>query len=175
MIQVKYEIYGTQKTVPVFMSYDKLQTHVEFNELTRNPKGDFYRLVQTPMPGEEMTKQEEYVLLVYHVRRLIRKYFDNGRKEEDKKESLAQESILDKWNNRTQSYIDTHPGYQPKDKEAHAFFVLVSEWRKTWKERMAYKRRKMGFEQAVLDQMSKKCRALEKQIDEYVKRKLQLL
>lgn len=175
MIRVKYEIFCTSKIAPVFCSFDKTQTRVEFNEFIRNPKGDFYRLVQTPMPGEEMTKQEEYALLVYHVRRLIRKFFDNGRKEEDKKESLAQESILDKWNNRTQSYIDTHPGYQPKDKEAHAFFVLVSEWRKTWKERMAYKRRKMGFEQAVLDQMSKKCRALEKQIDEYVKQKLQLL
>lgn len=86
-----------------------------------------------------------------------------------------QEAILDKWNKRTKEYIDSHPHYQPKDKEAHAFFILVSEWRKAWKERMAYKKRKMGFEQAVLDQMSKKCRALEKQIDEYVKRKLQLL
>lgn len=175
MIQTKYEIFCTQKSAPIYWGYDKLQAKVEMEELIRNPKGDFYRLVQTPMPGEEITKQEEYVLLVYHVRRLIKQYYSNGRKKEDLDESLEQEAILDQWNRKTQAYIDSHPRYRPSDPKAHAFFVLVSEWRKTWKERMAYKRRKMGYEQAVLQEMSKKCRALEKQIDEYVKQKLQLL
>ncbi len=174
-IRTKYEIYCTQKEAPVHAGYDKAMVYVTLQELIRNPQGDCYSLVQTPEVVGEMTKSEEYVLLVWNVRRLIQKYYRDGRKHEDLVASLEQEARLDAWNRRTTQFMQSHPGHKPKDEKSHAFYQLVNEWRKTWHERMAYRKRRMDYEQQVLDEMSKKCRALEKQVDEYVKDKLQLL
>lgn len=173
-IRTKYEIFSTRMTAPIHKGYDKTMAFVEWQELYRNLHGDFYRLVQTPEAVGELTKNEEYVLLVWKVRQLIRKYYD-GRKKEDLEASLAEESKLDAWNRRTTNFMSSHPGYRPSEEKSYAFFLLVSEWRKTWHERMNYRKRKMNFQQQVLNEMSKKCRALEKKIDEYIKDKLQLL
>lgn len=156
-------------------TYDKVSAYVEFNEHIRNPEGDMYRLAQEVESVGELTKQEEYLLLVYHVRKAIRRYFDGGRKHEDLTASLELESELDKWNKRTEDFMAGHPGWKPRDTESHAFYTLVSEWRKVWHERMGYRKRTMGYDQKVMEQMSKKCREIEKQIDKYIKDKLQLL
>ncbi len=174
-LRTKYEIYCTQKTAPIYRGYDKSMAYVEFEDRIRNPKGDSYRMVQTPEAVGSLSKSEEYLLLVYEVRKLIRKYFKDGRKKEDLDASLAQETKLDDWNRRTNGFLRSHPGHQPADEKSYAFCVLVSQWRNLWHERMAYRKRKMGFEQAVLDEMTKKCRALESKIDQYIKDKLQLL
>lgn len=174
-LRTRYDIYSTNKTAPVLSTYDRLTAQVEFNDLLGKNKGEFYRLQQQPEAVGELTKSEEYVLLVWRVRRLIRRYYDNGRKREDLVASLEHEQKLDQWNKRTRAFIDAHPGYKPKDEKSHAFYVLVSEWRRTWNERMAYRKRKMGYDQKVMDEMSKKCRDLEKQVDNYIKEKLQLL
>ncbi len=174
-IRTKYEIFGTKKQAPIHSGYDKAMAYVTWQELLHNPQGDCYRMEQTPELTGEPTKSEEYVLLVWYVRKLIQKYYRDGRKREDLDASLEQEARLDNWNRRTTQFIQSHPGYKPSDEKSHAFYQLVNEWRKTWHERMAYRKRKMDFQQQVLDEMTKKCRALEKQIDEYVKDKLQLL
>lgn len=174
-IRTKYQIFCTKKTAPLLTTYDKVSAYVEFNEHIRNPQGDMYRLAQEVESVGELTKQEEYLLLVYHVRKAIRRYYDNGRKQEDLKASLELESQLDKWNKRTKNFMTSHPAWKPKDAESHAFYVLVSEWRKAWHERMGYRKRTMGYDQKVMEQMSKKCREIEKQIDKYIKDKLQLL
>ncbi len=174
-IRTKYEIYCTQKTAPVYTGYDKKMAYVEFEDRIRNPKGDSYRLVQTPEVVDSLSKSEEYLLLVYEVRKLIRKYFKDGRKKEDFDASIAQEMKLDEWNKRNEAIMASHPDYVPKDPKGHAFYLLVSEWRKAWKERMAYRKRKMGFDQNVLDEMTKKCRKIEEQVDKYVKETLQIL
>ena len=86
-IRTKYEIYCTQKTAPVYWGYDKTMAYVEMEDRIRNPKGDSYRMVQTPEAVGDLTKPEEYLLLVYNVRRLINKFFNQGRKHEDMIES----------------------------------------------------------------------------------------
>lgn len=173
--RTKYEIYATQKIAPVYSGYDKTMAFVTWEDFIRNPKGECYRMVQTPEAVGALTKSEEYLFLVYHVRRLIKRYFNNGRKHEDMIESQEYETKLDKWNQRTQAFINSHPGYKPTDEKSHAFYVLVSTWRKVFKERMAYRKRKMGFDQAVFDEMNKKRQSLEKQIDKYIKEQFQLL
>lgn len=173
--RTKYEIYATPKTAPVYTGYDKTMAFVEMEDRIRNPKGDCYRMVQTVEPVGDLTKSEEYLLLVYNVRKLIKKYFANGRKHEDMQESQKYETQLDKWNQRTQAFIDSHPGYKPTDEKSHAFYQLVSSWRKVFKERMAYRKRSMGFDQAVFNEMNKKSRELEKEIDKYIKDQFQLL
>ena len=133
-------------------------------------------------PEEPLTKDEQYLLLVYEVRRLIKRYFDNGRKKEDLEASLAKESELDHWNARTRSYIDSKPGLEEKlkslpsdsDKFRHfAFFEIVEGWRRVWKEYHAYKKKKDHDEQ-VLREMKKKCFDFEKNIDYYIKQTLHL-
>lgn len=173
--KTKYEIYCTHKIAPVYTGYDKTMAFVTWEDFIRNPKGECYRMVQTPEAVGALTKSEEYLFLVYHVRRLIKRYFSNGRKHEDMIESQKYETQLDKWNQRTQAFIDSHPGYKPTDQKSYAFYQLVSEWRKAFKERMAYRKLKMGFDQNVLNEMSKKSRELEKEIDKYIKDQFKLL
>ncbi len=172
--RTKYEIYNMRFKAPVHSGYDKTMAYVEWNEFVRNPKGEFFRMEQTPELVGDYTKTEEYLFLVYNVRRLIKRYYSQGRKHDDLVASLSQEKILDDWNARTAAYIANHPGYQPADAKSHSFYVLVSSWRKAWRERMGYRRIK-DYDERVLDQMTSKCRQLEKKIDEYIKQNLQMI
>lgn len=174
-IKTCYKIFSATKQAPKLTTHDRVTAYVEWNDLIRNPKGDVYRLEQTPEPDGALTKSEEYLLLVYRVRRLMRQYFERGRQQQDLMISLDHEKRLDDWNKRTQAFIDSHPGYKPSDEKSHAFFVLVSEWRKTWRERKSYGKRTMGYDQRIMDEMTRKCRALEKEIDKTVKERLQLI
>lgn len=173
-IKTLYEIFNSHKKAAQYSTTDKALANAEFMALVRKG-GDVYRMVQTPMADGALTKAEEYLLLVYRVRQLMHQYYSHGRKKEDLMIALEHEKKLDDWNRRTQEYIDSHPGYKPADPKSHSFFILVREWRKTWRERMNYSKRKTGLDEAVLREMSKKCRDIEKKIDEYIKDKLQLI
>lgn len=172
-IKVQYEIFDTQHVAPVLQTRDRQLASIEFNGLIRKG-GDTYRLQQTPMADGALTKAEQYLMLVYRVRKLWRQYFDQGRDHNVLLASVEKEKELDDWNSRTQSFIDTHPGYKPSDAQSHAFFVIVQEWRRTWKERKNYSKRK-DCDERVLAEISRKCRDFEKQIDKYIKDKLHLI
>lgn len=171
--KVQYEIFDSKHTAPVLRTTDRVMASIEFNALLH--KGDdVYRMQQTPMADGALTKPEQYLMLVYRVRKLWRQYFDHGRDRDVLLESVEQEKKLDDWNARTQRFIDTHPGYKPADEKGHAFFLIVQGWREAWKERKRYSKRK-DCDQAVLNEISRKCRDYEKEIDKYVKDKLGLI
>ena len=78
--KTKYEIFG-RVTAPVVSTYDKKIARIEWNSYLRNPHAQgLHRLVQTVEADGELTKSEEYLYLVYRVRKLWRRYFDCGRK-----------------------------------------------------------------------------------------------
>lgn len=172
-IKVKFEIYDSKHAAHHYMGYDSDLARAEYYDLIRKG-GDVYRLVQTVQTDGTLTKSEEYLMLAYNIRRLWKKYFDGGRDPEVLKESVALEYQLDKWNQRTANYIAANPGYQPADEKAHAFYLLMSEWRKAWKERKKYVK-SADPDERIIKEMSKKCRDLEKEIDKYIKDKIGLL
>lgn len=172
-IKVQYEIFDSQHKTPLISTTDRAMASIEFQSLIH--KGDgLYRLVQTPIADGALTKPEEYLMLVYRVRKLWRQYFDHGRDHEVLKASVELEKKLDDWNSRTQKYIDTHSGYKPSDENSHSFYVVVSEWRKAWKDRKRYSRQK-DYDPQILSEINKKCRDFEKQIDKYIKDKFKLI
>ena len=138
----------------------------------RNGNTSVYMLADvTPV---ELTKQEEYVYLVYQVRNAIRRYYSRrGKvsKEESNNDlhaSLALEDQLDKWNARTRFYLNQHPKASHGDEKSFAFFEVVEEWRKCWHKYFAYKKLKER-EPAVEQELKKQCFDFEKEIDKYVK------
>ena len=173
-IKTKYDIYDTRHQAPVNTTYDYTAAKVEYNELMRKAS-DLYRMVCTPMADGALTKPEEYLLLVYRVRKLWRQYFNQGRSQEVLLKSIEEEKKLDDWNARTRRFLDTHLSVMDGQTTArYHFFVLVETWRNTWKERKRYARLK-NCDPAVLNEMSKKCRDIEREIDEYINDKLKLI
>ena len=173
-IKVQYEIFDTQHKAPLISTMDRAMASIEFQSLIHKGEG-LYRLVQTPIADGALTKQEEYLMLVYRVRKLWRQYFDHGRDHEVLKASVEQEKKLDEWNARTEAYMRSHPGYANKmNDQAYSFYVVVSEWRKTWKDRKRYSKQK-DYDPQVLAEINKKCRDFEKQIDKYIKDKFKLI
>lgn len=172
--KVQYEIYDTQHKAPIISTTNRTMASIEWHDLLHKG-GDIYRMEQTPMADGALTKPEQYLMLVYRVRKLWRKYFDGGRKQEVLLASIEEEKKLDEWNARTRKYIDSHSDVvNGKDKERFGFFLVVEGWRAAWKDRKQYSRRK-DCDEAVLKEISKKCRDFEKQIDSYIKNKLQLI
>lgn len=173
-IRTKYSIYVLGKDAPILSTYDRVMAYVEFNDHIRNPKGLLYRMEQAPEPDGALTSSEKYLLLVYRVRKLMRKYFDGGRKHEDMLISLDYEAKLDKWNKKTKEYLDSHPGYKPEDEQAHAFYQLVSAWREAWHAKKKYANVK-DCSETLLAEMRRKSNQLQGQVDKYIKEKLQLI
>ena len=173
-ITTLYEIYDTQHIAPVLSTRDRAVAYAEFQGLLHKG-GDLYRLQQTPMANGALTKPEQYLMLVYRVRKLWRRYFDQGRKHEDLLASVEEEKKLDDWNTRTRKFLDSHPnGGKGIQSEQFSFFVVVEAWRNAWKERKNYSKRK-DRDDRILSEMSHKCRDNEKEIDKYVKEKLGLI
>lgn len=173
--KVHYEIFDNKHAAPDYQTYDFTMARIEWQERQRNPKGLMWRLEQTPMPDGELTKEEEYLLLVYTIRKLWRRYFDQGRKQEDLKASLAEEKKLDDWNTRTRKFIDSHSNYgKGAQSEGYSFFLVVEAWRKAWKDYKKYLRGQV-VDGLIEKEMGKQCRDYEKQIDKYVKDKLGLI
>lgn len=173
--KTRYEIYG-RVTAPVVSTYDKKIARIEWNSYLRNPHAQgIHRLVQTVEPDGELTKSEEYLYLVYRVRKLWRRYFDCGRKKEDLDESLKLESELDRWNMRTKIFIETHNVEMNDGREgAYKFYAIVQAWRDTWKDRQKY-RGSLKCDKQIIDELSRECRQYEREIDQYIKTKLNLI
>jgi len=174
-IKVRYQIFCTKTKAPLVDTYDRTMAYVEFQDCLRNPKGDVYRLEQTPEPDGALTKSEEYLMLVYRVRKLWRQYFDHGRDQEVLKASIEQEKKLDDWHSRISAISENNAGpLHIKDREAFDFYIVVRGWREAWKDRKRYSKQK-DYDPQVLSEISKKCRDFEKQIDKYVKDKIGLI
>lgn len=182
-IKVKYTIRCSGKIAPYKSTFDPVYARTQLSTLQRKAQpGEMFYYTTEVSAQEPMTKAERYLMLVYEVRRLIKRYFDNGRKKEDLEASLAKESELDHWNARTRSYIDSKPGFEsllsnlPADSEKgrhFAFFQVVEEWRRAWKEYHRYKKQK-DKNPAVEREMKKKCYDFERTIDNYIKQTLHL-
>ena len=151
-IKVQYDIYDTQHKAPIIHTTDRTLASIEFNDLIHKGNG-LYRMQQTPMADGALSKQEEYLMLVYRVRMLWKQYFNHGRSHEVLKASIEEEKKLDDWHRRVSS---------------------LSKVSSSPLERKSYSRRK-DCDEAILSEMSKKCRDFEKQIDKYLKIKLNLI
>ena len=182
MIRTKYHVMGGGKAAPIETTYDRLHASMVLQKVQRGDQKGIYSIISEVEACEPLTKPEQYLLLVYDVRKLIRRYFNDGRKADDLTASLVKETQLDHWNARTRAYINSKPGFErvlkglPQDSEKFrhfAFFQVVEEWRKVWKEYHAYRRLK-DKEPDVEKEMKKRCVAFEKTIDEYIKKTLQL-
>ena len=173
-IKVQYDIYDTKHDAPIIQTTDRALASVEFNNLIHKG-GDLYRMSQSPMAVGKLTKSEEYLMLVYNVRKLWKQYFNQGRNQEVLKASLEEEKKLDDWNKRVSVLSKNSNTPLPiKDREAFDFFIVVRGWRDAWKDRKNYSKRR-DRDEDILKEMSKKCRDFEKKIDQYIKDKLQLI
>ena len=170
--KVRYDIYEPNKQAPCLTTYNRLFAWAELNDRQKKPGMALTRMSYTIQP-EDLTKQEEYVLLVYQVRKAIKKYFGGGRNHDDLLESLALEERLDQWNVRTRCYLNSHPKAQV-DEKGKAFFILVEAWRNKWHKFFACKKCHAEPQQ-VLQQMKKECNDYEAQIDKYVKQTIGLI
>jgi len=170
-IRVRYEIFDGLRKAPVFTTSDRHLALIERDDYIRKGKG-IYRIQTTVIP-DNMNKSEQYLYLVYEVRQLQRKYFDQGRDKEVFKQALDKEKELDNWNTRTRFYLQGHPKSTPDDPKAFAFFQIVEQWRKLWKEYFAYKKRR-DADPDIVRERAKQCRDYEKQIDEYIKQQLHI-
>ena len=173
-IKVQYDIYDTQHKAPLVSTMDRTIASIEFHELLRRG-GDLYRLQQTPIADGALTKQEEYLMLVYRVRKLWKQYFEQGRSQEVLKASLEEEKKLDDWHKRISALSQNSNGpLVIKDRESFNFYIVVRGWREAWKDRKRYSKQK-DYDEDILKELGKKCRDYEKQIDKYVKDKLGLI
>lgn len=170
-ILVIHDVYDERHRAPVFSSSDRRLAVVERNELIRRGQG-VYRIKTTITPVN-MNKSEQYLYLVYEVRQLQHRYFDGGRDKQVLQQALDKEKELDNWNTRTRFYLQGHPKSTPDDPKAFAFFQLVEQWRKLWKEYFAYKKR-ADADPAIVRERAKQCRDYETQIDNYIKQYLGL-
>ena len=168
--KVKFEIFEHGKDAACFTTYDARLAKVEYND--RKDKNPWVSMTHT-ITKENLTKAEEYVWLVYEVRKAIHKYYNGGRHHEDLVASLVKEKELDMWNTRTRTYLNNHPKAQ-YDEKAKAFFIIVEAWREKWTKYFASKK-SGAVSKAVLDQMKKECFDYEKQIDKYVKKVIGLV
>ena len=165
--KVTYNIMETGKQAPVFSTSDRALAYVELHECHR--KQGFLGIGLVPeVTPDRLTKPEEYVWLVYRVRKAMRRYYDCGRTKEDLDASLALERQLDSWNARTRTYLMAHPKAAHGDESAFAFFQVVEEWRNCWHKYMACRKR-MPKDDPVLREMKKQCFQMEGEIDKYIK------
>lgn len=171
--KVKYQIYEVGKQEPSLTTYNKTEAYMELDEKKREV-GYMNAIMDYEVIPDGLTKQEEYVWLVYRVRQAIYKYYaerkhvTKEKSNDNLKVSLALESELDKWNARTRFYLQGHPKASHGNEAAFAFFEVVEEWRKCWHKYFAYKRLK-DKDESVEQEMKKQCFAYEKEIDKYVK------
>lgn len=164
---VEFKIYEPGKIAPYLTTKDRKYAYAEFKD-KQGKQGMAFTRMTYDITCQDLTKAEEYVFLVYGVMQAIRRFFDCGRREDDKKASLALEAQLDQWNARTRQYVNAHPGYKPPDEKAYQFFILVEAWRKKWHEYFRYKNRK-DKDPLIEKQMKQCCFDYEKQINKYVK------
>ena len=176
--RVHYEIFDNKHAAPDFQTYDYTMARIEWSERQRDSKGLLWRLEQTVMPDGVLTKHEEYVHLVYRVRRLTAHYRNNGQKPEDRNILMEHVRKLDKENRRTREFLNAYPAFERAKLEAKSsafmFFVLVEAWRNAYYERQKYSK-VQDYDYDVFREMTRKIRQLEKEIDEYIKQTIKLI
>ena len=164
--KVNFQIFEPGKLVPYLTTNDARQAHAAYREHC-NKYGCALTRMTTEIECIDLTKPEQYVWLVYRVRKAIRKYYGEGRKHEDLMASLDLEKQLDNWNTRTRFHLQTHPKCKPDDPKAFAFFQVVEEWRNAWHKYFTYKNR-ADKDPDVEREIKKQCYDFEKEIDKYV-------
>ena len=175
--KVIYNVYESGKLY--YSGPDKQMALVYMNDIARQKGKNAARLKKTAQPKGILSKQEEYLWLVYRVRQAIHHYYDRRGKvtkeesSDDLKVSLSLEKELDQWNARTRFYLEQHPNASHGDEKAFAFFEVVEEWRKCWHKYFAYKKLK-DKDPNVEREMKKQCFDFEKAIDEYIKKTIGL-
>ena len=174
--KVQYEIFDDKHGAPDYQTYDYTMARIELNDRKRNPRGMLWRLEQTVMPDGALSKAEEYLFLVYRVRKLTIQY-RNDMTDKNKKVLLEHVKKLDDWNKTISGHISTHPGYKPADEKSHSFYVIVKAWRDAYYERQHYCKHttRAGYDHNLFREMTRKIRGFEKKIDEYIKDQLQLI
>lgn len=170
--KVRFNIYEDGKKAPCFVTWDRSLAHAKYNDMIR--KGMSLPRMVPEIICEDLTKPEAYVFLVYRTMQAIREYFDNRFKvskelaEEYKRVSLALESELDKWNQRTRAFLDSHCKVMDgKTTAQYSFFIIVEEWRNVWHRYFAYKNRK-DKNASIEKEMRDLCFAYEREINKYV-------
>ena len=164
--KVKFSIFEPGKQAPYFTTFDPRLAHAEYRDHC-NKHGCALTRMTTDIECIDLTKPEQYVFLVYKVRKAIQKYYSCGRRREDLQASLTLEKQLDDWNTRTRYHLVTHPKCRPDDEKSFAFFEVVEEWRNVWHKYFAYKKQP-DREPAVEREMKKQCFDFEKAIDNYI-------
>lgn len=176
--KVHYEIFDDKHGAPDYQTYDYTMARVEWFDRQRNPRGLLWRLEQTVMPDGVLTKHEEYVFLVYRVRKLTIYWRNNGQKDEDRNILMEHVRKLDKENRRTREFLNGHQAFEKAKLDAksqsYMFFVLVEAWRAAYYERQKYSKQ-AGYDIKVYREMTRKIRQLEKEIDEYIKQIIKLI
>jgi len=171
--KVTYKVYESGESEPYYSGTDKQMAWVYMHDITREKGKGSAHLEKEAQPIGSLSKQEQYLWLVYRVRQAIRRYYDRRGKvtkqesSDDLKVSLALEKELDLWNARTRCYLNQHPKASHGDEKAFAFFEVVEEWRNCWHKYFAYKRVRDKDPNVELE-MKKQCFDLEKPIDEYI-------
>ena len=169
-----YQIYDSKHTAPVFTNTDYKMAYVEWRACMRKG-GDVYRLQQTVLPDDKLTKSEEYLYLVYRLRKAWKQFINCGHKEDDIKECSKLEKELDDWHCRVTTLSQNQTTPRPiKDREAFDFYLTVAEWRDVRLSRKKYTSAN-GFDEIVRKEVSRSCREFERKIDKYIKTKLNLL
>lgn len=174
--KVKYEIFDNKHGAPDYQTYDFTMARIEWNERKRDPKGMLWRIEQTVMPDGVLTKPEEYLFLVYRVRKLTIQY-RNDMTDKNKKVLVEQVKKLDDWNKTISDHISTHPAYKPADEKSHSFYVIVKAWRDAYYERQRYSKHttRAGYDNNVFREMTRKIRGYEQEIDNYIKQEIKLI
>ena len=158
--KVKFQIFEPGKLAPCFTTHDASLAHAEYRHQC-NQKGCALTRMTTDIECIDLTKPEQYVFLVYRVRKAISRFYNGGRKPEDLQASLELERQLDEWNGCGM--------HADSERARHfAFFQLVDKWRDKWHRYFNYKRQHDRDEQVVRE-MYKECIDYEKQIDNFIK------
>lgn len=165
---VKFSIYEPGKTAPCLSTKDRKYAYIELNAMRQKPGMALTRMSADVQTVEPLTKAERFALQLWEIRKAMHKYYNGGRKHEDMLASMELESALDKKIKADREFIDSHPGRPVKDQKAYAFFLVVEEWRKTWRERKRYSQTN-GYDHQVYREMTRKLRDYEAKIDSYIK------
>ena len=174
--KVHYEIFDDKHGAADYQTYDYTMARVEWFDRQRNPRGLMWRLEQTVMPDGVLTKHEEYVFLVYRVRKLTIQY-RNDMTDKNKKVLVEQVKKLDDWNKTISDQISKHPNYKPSDEKSYSFYVIVKAWRDAYYERQHYYKHttRAGYNNSVFREMTRKIRGFETEIDKYIKQTIKLI
>ena len=165
---VKFSIYEPGKEASCFNTQDRKLAYIELNAMRQKPGMALTRMSADVKTVEPLTRAERFALQLWEIRKAMHKYYNGGRKHEDMLASIELETALDRKIKADREFIDSHPGRPVRDQKAYAFFLVVEEWRSTWRERKRYSQTK-GYDQQVYREMTRKLRDYEAKIDSYIK------